>query len=143
MRIKVFRDYKNHHTDGELFIDDSALKFCCVLEDIGRPPGIKIAGETCVPEGMYKVAITRSGRWKKDMLLLYNNDNMCCERGGVEFSGIRPHGGNDVSDTHGCPLLGFETNHEGRIWNRASDDLFGLVKAALARGEQVTWEIVS
>ena len=143
MRIKVVRDYKDHHTDGELFIDGSALKFCNVLEDIGRPTGVKINGETCIPEGLYNVTISRSARWDKDMLLLYNNKHdYSVDSGGIKFTGIRPHGGNSIKDTHGCPLVGYNTDLAGSIWNSASGDLFGLVKAAMDDGYSVTWEVI-
>lgn len=152
MKIQVFREYKNHHTDGELFvINDTDLikdlndipRFCYVLEDIGRPDGVKIPGETCIPEGKYNVVISRSTRWDKDMMLLVNQDDGSLIHNGIRFTGIRPHGGNSIKDTHGCPLLGFHTDLAGSIWKRASDDLFELVKAAIDRLEVVTWEIKS
>ena len=141
MKIITKRDYKNHHTDGEVFIDESGERFCYSLEDIGRPIGIKIPGDTCIPEGVYSVGITRSYRWDKDMLILFNNDTDCSiDSCGIRYTGIRPHGGNSIKDTHGCPLLGHKTDLAGSIWNRASDDLFDLVKAAIDAGECVTWE---
>ena len=142
MKIKVIRTYKNHHTDGELFIlNENGIRFCYTLEDIGRPAGVKIPGETCIPEGMYNVVISRSGRWGKDMLLLVNQDDGSICQAGVTFTGIRPHGGNCIKDTHGCPLLAYHTDLAGSVWKRASDDLFKLVLAAIDRGEVVTWEV--
>lgn len=140
MNILVIRKYKNHHTDGEVFIDGE--RFCYCLEDIGRPVGVKIPGETCIPEGVYGVAISRSTRWDKFMLILFTDATThAIKAGGVEYTGIRPHGGNSIADSHGCPLLGYENDADGSLWNRASDDLFDLVRAAIDAGEGVTWTI--
>jgi len=142
MEILVTRDYKNHHTDGELFINGSDERFCYCLEDIARPWGIKIPGETCIPEGHYSVAISRSTRWNKDMLILFTDETTyAIKANGVEYTGVRPHGGNNIKDTHGCPLLGYKSDLAGSIWNRASDDLFALVVAAIESGEVVNWDI--
>lgn len=142
MEILVTRDYKNHHTDGEVFINGSDERFCHCLEDIGRPSGVKIPGETCIPEGVYGVAISRSTRWDKDMMILYTDETThAIDVSGVEYTGIRPHGGNSIKDTHGCPLLGYKSDLAGSIWNRASDDLFDLVQDAIDAGESVTWTI--
>ena len=141
MKVITKRVYKNHHTDGDIYIDESGERFCYSLEDIGRPAGVKIPAETCIPEGVYSVGITRSTRWDKDMLILFNNDADCSvEVDGCKFTGIRPHGGNSIKDTHGCPLLGHKSDLAGSIWNRASDDLFDLVQSAIEAGDTVTWE---
>jgi len=138
VNIVTYRDYKNHHTDGEVFIDGE--HFCHSLEDIGRPHGVKIPGETCIPEAAYNVAITRSTRWHKDMMLLYNCDDGCIRLGDTEYSGIRPHGGNTIADTHGCPLVAYNSDGKGRIWDRASDRLLEIVRAVIDDSGSVIWE---
>jgi len=111
-----------------------------VLEDKRQPHGIKVPGETCIPEGTYRVDITRSTRWNKNMLLLYNQSDLSVERDGVRFTGIRPHGGNDVDDTAGCPLCAYHTDHKGMVWGSASGYIQDLV---VKHDEAVYWVISS
>ncbi|MCR8922651.1 DUF5675 family protein [Dasania sp. GY-MA-18] len=142
MIITQLRSYPPNYTESRLFIN-GGKRFCWVLEDKKQPFGIKVPGQTCIPEGAYNVSITRSTRWQKDMLLLHNQDDLSIVRDGVRFTGVRPHGGNDVDDTAGCPLCAYHSNHQGKVWGRASDDLFKLVKRALDKGEEVLWVISS
>ncbi len=130
--------YSPNFTESELYINGGD-RFCYVLEDKKQPYGIKVPGETCFPECCCRVTITHSNRWNKPMLLLYNRDDLSLEKDGVRFTGVRPHGGNDVDDTEGCPLCAYHSNHNGTVWQRASDDLFNRVKVALDRGEEVYW----
>jgi hypothetical protein len=146
--IEQFRDYRSGYTLSELFVTQEGVmnsvdpsRFCYVLEDIGRPAGVKIQRETCIPEGFYFVDITISARWDKPMLILYNRPDRSVERSGVRFTGIRPHGGNDVGDTAGCPLCAYSSDNHGRIWNRASDDILDLVRSAKEARDSVVWVI--
>ena len=149
MIIEQVRDYRDEYTLSELFITqhgimtEKATRFCYVLEDIGRPYGIKVDDSTCIPEGAYYIDITISSRWNKPMLILYNKPDRSIERSGIRFTGIRPHGGNDVDDTSGCPLCAYSSDNHGKIWRRASDDLLDLVRSAKECGESVIWLINS
>jgi len=138
MNIVQFRTYKKDHTESRLEIH--GVEFCQVLEDVGRPHGVKINAETCIPEGHYKAVITRSTRFQKDMILLYNQDDMSVERFGVRFTGIRVHGGNNTKHTAGCPLVGHNLV-DGRLSNSASTELHNLVQSALDNGEIINWII--
>lgn len=140
MIINQLRDYRVFFTESTLHINGGE-RFCWVLEDIGRPHGVKVPKETCIPEGHYKCIISVSTRWQKPMLLLYNTVERSVERFGVTFTGIRPHGGNRTSDTSGCPLLGYNSDHEGLVFNRASDDLLIEIKKAIDNGETIDWII--
>lgn len=135
------REYENDHTEGNLFVEDDW--FCHVLEDVGRPDGVKIVAETCIPEGIYNVEISRSTRFKKDMLLLSNTSEKTVVRKGVRFTGVRAHGGNTVDNTEGCPLLNFNTDERGKQWGRASDDLLTKVRGWIDSGYEVKWVISS
>lgn len=139
--ILHIRDYLDEHTEGDLYVEDDW--FCHVLEDVGRPPGVKIDAKTCIPEGVYSVVINRSARFKKDMILLYNQKDKTVSRFGVGFSGVRAHGGNDVDDTEGCPLLNYNTDERGKQWGRASDDLLLKVRGWIDSGYDVLWVITS
>ena len=143
MIINQIREYHSTFTESELFVNGDQERFCYVLEDIGRPLGVKRGGYTCIPEGVYQVTVTHSARWNKKMLLLYNTKDLAVERYGVRFTGVRPHGGNDITDTHGCPLLAYNSDHKGKVWARASDDLFDIVKKELDQNNPVKWVICS
>lgn len=140
--ITQLRTYRPDYTQSELYIAGGE-RFCHVLEDKKQPPGVKIPGETCIPEGAYRVSITLSTRWLKPMMLLSNTKDGAVERDGIRFTGIRPHGGNDIDDTEGCPLCAYKQDGMGRIWQRASDDIFDIVEAAIIGGQKVYWVISS
>ncbi len=82
-------------TLGELFLDDVFEAFTC--EDIVRPIDQKVAGETAIPTGTYRVVIDWSPRFKKNMLHILDVPG---------FLGVRIHPGNTAMDTDGCILVG-------------------------------------
>ena len=136
------RKYYQNYTESELFVPE-LNKDIWVLEDIVRPAGIKFPGETCIPECIMRVSISHSTRFKREMMLLSNQSDFSVEKAGVRFTGIRPHGGNKIDDTHGCPLCNYHTDHKGSQWGRASDEIIKVVKQWLADGEDVFWIITS
>ena len=111
---------KDTYTIGRLFVDGQY--FCDTLEDKVRPDGVKVYGETAIPAGTYKVVITYSNRFKR-MLPLLQNVPM--------FEGIRIHPGNTAVDTHGCLLVGINTE-KGKITQSkvTFDKLFKLLEKA-------------
>lgn len=99
MKLRLERIYKaNTYTIGKLYIDN--IYFSDVLEDVVRPKGVKVYGETAIPAGEYKVILNVSNRFKCLMPLLLNVPM---------FEGIRIHSGNTDKDTHGCLLVGKNT----------------------------------
>jgi len=138
--INQFRDIMNDRfTESQLFIPWVEGRFCWVLEDPVRAE--KIDGETAIPAGIYRVTKSASKRFKKEMLLIYTEKDFSVDIDGLKFTGIRPHGGNDVDDTEGCPLLAFNSDHLGTVWGRASDRLFEYVSPKLEQGLSVYWVI--
>lgn len=100
MKLTVKRKPSNSIcTLGELFINDKF--FCYTLEDVIRPNGEKVYGETAIPEGTYKVILSFSNRFKVYMPEVLNVPN---------FAGVRIHAGNTKEDTHGCLLVGDKIN---------------------------------
>ena len=96
---------KDTYTIGKLYID--GVYFCDTVEDKDR--GLddsmeesvikerKVYGETAIPLGTYKVEITYSPKFKKNLPLLYNVKG---------FEGIRIHSGNTAEDSLGCIIVG-------------------------------------
>lgn len=80
-------------TIGDLYVE--GVWFSNSLEDIVRPE--KIAGETAIPAGTYKIVVTESPRFGKPLPLLIDVPN---------FEGVRIHAGNTDKDTEGCILVG-------------------------------------
>lgn len=96
---------KDKYTIGKLYINDQY--FCDTLEDTDRGltqsmteqqiKSKKVYGETAIPTGTYRIIISYSNRFKKQMPLLLNVPG---------FSGIRIHTGNTEKDSLGCILVG-------------------------------------
>jgi len=64
MKLEVKRfEYGTNYTVSRLYVDGTYQ--CYVLEDVVRLPGIKIAGNTAIPVGTYKVIINMSPGKKK------------------------------------------------------------------------------
>ena len=97
MNLRLIRRWpKATCTIGELLIEGEW--FCFTLEDVERPE--KIPGETAIPTGRYKVIITHSQRFDRDLPLLVDVPG---------FTGVRIHAGNTEADTRGCILVGKRT----------------------------------
>lgn len=143
MEIQLIRKYrKTNYTIGQLFINgqyfsdtledtDRGLKNYMSLEEIRR---IKVFGSTCIPYGTYKVSITYSPKFKKNLPLINNVKG---------FEGIRIHSGNTNYDTQGCVLLGFN-KVKGKVINSKDtiDKFINLVQKAIDIGEQITIHII-
>ena len=118
-------------TTGDLYVDGAWEAFS--LEDHVRT-GPKVPGETAIPEGVYRVIVTPSPRFKRPLPLLVNVPG---------FDGIRIHPGNSHEDTHGCLLVGegvHEFSGEPRLTKSASafTRLFEQIEEALDAGEVVS-----
>lgn len=99
MKIEVVRlEYYQDRTLGLLYLDDKL--FCHTLEDKVRPDGVKVYGETAIPEGSYELSIEPFRGDENKMYPLVHNVPM--------FTGVCMHGGNVPEDTLGCILLGFD-----------------------------------
>lgn len=133
------------YTAGELLYIDpreslTPQKLCYTLEDTARAHGVKVKGHTCVPEGKCEVIVNRSTRFKRDMLLMFNQEDFTLELGGISFSGIRAHGGNRIDNTEGCPLVAYNRLADNLIQGTAEKEITARAKDALAAGMKVTWE---
>jgi hypothetical protein len=141
MLLEIIRDsFTENSSSGKLLCNGEFL--CYTLEDAARAYGIKIDGKTCLPAGQYSVTITPSVRFKRPMILIYTNQqNMCCEVGGISFSGIRIHGGNTAENTEGCILVARIKDSPDRIHDSEESLVFGRVKKAIDTGDKVSLNI--
>ena len=118
MKIKVDRIYKGEsYTIGKMYLNGEY--FCDTLEDAIRP--VKIPNETAIPAGTYKVEVTYSPRFKRNLPLLIDVPN---------YTGIRIHNGSNKDHTSGCILVGFNTA-KGKLTDsrKTSDQLTNLLKS--------------
>lgn len=102
LKREVFTD---HYTLGTLFADGEQVAYTC--EDADRDletGGTKLAGETAIPRGRYRLTVDMSKRFSQLMPLIKDVP---------QFSGVRIHGGNSYHDTEGCPLIGAVRTTDG------------------------------
>lgn len=108
MKIEIIRTpVPKKPTMGEMHIDGKF--FCYTLEDEDRGltqdmaaeqvKEIKVYGKTAIPTGTYKVILTMSMKFKRELPLVLDVPG---------FEGIRIHRGNWEKDTLGCPLVGYQ-----------------------------------
>lgn len=124
----------DHSTIGELSIN--GVFECYTLEDICRPNGIKVYGETAIPDGTYEVAVTWSPRFQRMLPLLMQVNG---------YVGVRIHPGNKSSDTEGCILVG--SSMRGHDWIGSSQvtfkALFAKIEQAKAIGEHIYLKVIN
>jgi hypothetical protein len=131
MELKLNRIFLGSSaTIGELYIDKKYI--ADTLEDRVRPEGEKVYGKTAIPEGVYKVVLSYSQRFKKILPEILNVPN---------FTGIRMHCGNSSADSSGCVLIGtWDGEKEDWISNSkvAFNKLMSLLQKAADNKEKIT-----
>lgn len=138
MEITLERRYKKAaYTIGKLSINGTPT--CDTIEDTDR--GLrqdmtlteimkrKVKGETAIPTGRYRVNITYSPRFRRDLPILIDVKG---------FDGIRIHSGNTARDTEGCILPGVNKKVgmvlDSRHW---FEIIYDKIRKALNRKENV------
>lgn len=130
MFLTLIRDrFYDKSTIGKLAVN--GIFNCYILE-----PPAQLGPESTsvhIPYGTYRVKLRDSERFKRQVIAI------CDVPGRTD---IEIHHGNFPKDTHGCLLPGKsrEKNFVGES-DMAFEFLFGLVKAALTRNEDVFIEI--
>jgi hypothetical protein len=125
----VRKPSKNGATIGDVYVD--GVRDCYSLEDEIRD--VKIHGKTAIPEGKYRVVLTKSQRFGKVLPELLEVPN---------YTGVRIHSGNKAEDTEGCILVGEEAqDHTITRSREALLELMAAISQALDAGEQVHIEI--
>ena len=116
--------------DGELVTEEKRY-LCDTLEPKRRnlKKEKKVPGRTAIPEGRYRVLITKSYRFKRWLPLLLDVPG---------FEGVRLHAGNYPHDTQGCILPGWNRKKGMVVNSRSAIQMLMLeMTAALERGEEV------
>jgi lysozyme len=133
MELKLVRDVCGADcTLGKLFVDGEFD--CYTVEDVVRPDGQKIHGKTAIPAGRYRVSVSRSPRFERELPLLENVPN---------FEGVRIHPGNTAEDTEGCIIPGRVRTPRGVAQSRAAfEKLFATLRAEVSGGRDI-WISVS
>ena len=110
MNLKVSRyHFGESATLGLLSVDGQFS--CFTLEDAYRGPGlVKIPGETCIPEGRFRVVLRTVGGFHARYQKRFDfHKGMLWLQDVPGFELILFHCGNSPRDTKGCPLLGHST----------------------------------
>lgn len=131
MELVLRRKFKGtQYTIGDLSIN--GVLFCNVIEDVVRPNGVKVYGETAIPYGTYQVVMRYSPKYQKVLPLLLDVPN---------FTGIRIHSGNTQLDSLGCLIVG-ENKVKGRVINSRKTMEKLLKQFDLHKGEKHTITII-
>ena len=112
MRLILTRHARRaDYTIGRLE-DENGMKVCDTLEPTWRDykgGEMKIPKKSAIPEGSYRVVVTKSRRFQKYLPLLV---------GVPGFEGVRIHAGNTSRDTEGCILVGQNLQVGKVLWSR-------------------------
>lgn len=138
MKILVKRTFLgDEYTIGHMYIN--GVFFCDTLEDKVRDlnkNGVfdngekKVAAETAIPYGTYKVIVDVSPKFKRELPRL---------QGVSSFEGVLIHRGNTAKDTAGCILVG-ENKVKGKVINSTpyEERIVKYCKTAIENGEDIT-----
>ena len=112
MKLVLIRHARRaDYTIGRLE-DENGMKVCDTLEPTWRDykgGELKIPKKSAIPEGSYRVVVTKSQRFGKYLPLLV---------GVPGFEGVRIHSGNTSRDTEGCILVGHNLQVGKVLWSR-------------------------
>ena len=112
MKLVLIRHARRaDYTIGRLE-DENGKKICDTLEPTWRNykgGELKIPKKSAIPEGSYRMVVTKSRRFQKYLPLLV---------GVPGFEGVRIHAGNTSRDTEGCILVGHNLQVGKVLWSR-------------------------
>lgn len=140
--LRIIREeFSSQSTLGKMYID--GLFFGYTLEDTVRAFGIKVKGFTALPAYLYWVKMTYSPKFKRLMPLIFNQKDGSIKALGIQFRGIRFHGGNKHSDTDGCILIAKHRLSNQIIQGSLEKELSQLLSEAEKQGKEIRLEIIN
>lgn len=143
LHFTLIRKYrKDTYTIGQLF--ENGAFVCNTIEDRDRGLNnnmsaqailkIKVANETAIPTGTYKLSVSESPKFKRDLIEVI---------GVPGFVGIRIHKGNTAQDSAGCIIPGINSER-GKVTDSTKYEelLTKKVRAAIAKNEECYLTII-
>ena len=142
--------YRGDTTLGNLF-DPCNDHFCYVLEDVVRGFGIKDKGNTAIPatadDMTYFMRIRESPKYGKVVVIFTENpspDYYELRNGGIMFSQILAHGGNDAEDTEGCILVNRNRDvSKMNAWGSMKEEIAAEVERLTDEGYDVRLRVTN
>lgn len=134
--IYLYREEFPDKTFGKLYNGNVYLNE--TLEDPVRPKSEYVKGDTALPYGRYRLSISFSNRFQKQMILITNVRGGTITYHGVSIDaiGARFHGGNTTANTLACILAGKTRTLAGiRDCTAVNQMLIDLVRKADQDGE--------
>lgn len=128
MLIQIRREALAPVTFGTMQVDGEPFGF--TLE---RPWMGNAQMTSCIPAGPYRLAITYSNRFKKEMLEVLKVPGR---------SGIRIHNANFATELEGCIAVSLRRLNDEHIYRGVAHILMERVKKALSEGDTVVLEIL-
>lgn len=108
------------------------------LEDTCRAWGIKVKGYTAIPVGKYRMTVSMSTRFKREMVMIYSETNQYeLKAGGISFKGIRAHGGNTHKHTDGCIIIAKKRVGNDGVQGSTEAEFTAVVKDYIKKGHEV------
>lgn len=111
------------------------------LEDCVRAYGVKDKGNTAIPatgfDKAYRMNVTFSQRFQRDMVIVHTeNDKVTLKAEGIEFKGIRIHGGNSAADVQGCIVVAKNRISDQRVQGTMEAVITKMVRDEIAKGNE-------
>lgn len=143
LHLTLIRKYrKETYTIGQLYENGAFL--CNTIEDKDRGLNnnmsasailkIKKANETAIPTGTYKLVVSESPKFKRELIEIV---------GVPGFVGVRVHRGNTAQDSAGCVIPGINSE-KGKVTDstKYEEILTKKVKTAIAKNEECYLTII-
>lgn len=143
MEILLTRiNFNEKWTEGKLYVDGRYV--CDTLEDKYRNlysymseeeiMKNKVYGQTAIPSGRYKLTITWSNKFKKELIQINNVKG---------FQGVRIHSLNTAEESFGCVGVGKKLSDGYITQSRDTYKIVhSIVQAELDKGNDVWLEII-
>jgi len=138
VKLNRNRGYFSRTTIGELLVEEK--DFGVTLEDTCRPPGVKVYGETAIPENMgsegFKLGRHNSPTFGDVIIIYTEEDKVTLKHGGISFKFTYFHGLNSHEQTLGCVGIG-KYQKGDKIYHSLRKELEAIIFPWLDAGDDV------